>query len=221
MRILESAIRIWWMLIRFGFRLLYNEMAWSYDLVSWTVSLGHWREWQNSVIPYIASEPVLELAHGTADLQLDMLEAGFAPIGLDFSPFMGRIARRKLNRARQKIRLVRADAMHLPFPSSWFSAIVSTFPTEFIVSPETVNEIIRVLEPGGRFILIPNAILTLSTPIARILEGLYQITGQRSPWPGNFLNIFEEAGLSITVNERILQGSKVWVVVGTKEESKG
>ena len=36
----NSLEKTWWSLIRFGFRLLYNEMAFTYDTVSWVVSLG-------------------------------------------------------------------------------------------------------------------------------------------------------------------------------------
>ncbi|MCZ7544410.1 MAG: hypothetical protein M5R40_13175 [Anaerolineae bacterium] len=40
--------RLWWALVRFGFRLLYNELAFTYDLVSRVVSLGQWRAWQRA-----------------------------------------------------------------------------------------------------------------------------------------------------------------------------
>ncbi|MBM4425321.1 MAG: hypothetical protein FJ030_18410, partial [Chloroflexi bacterium] len=33
-------------LLRLAFRLLYNEFAFTYDLVSWAVSVGQWRQWQ-------------------------------------------------------------------------------------------------------------------------------------------------------------------------------
>ncbi|MGD8854953.1 MAG: hypothetical protein PVG33_01370, partial [Chloroflexota bacterium] len=38
-RVLSSA---WHNLLKLGFGLLYNQMAWSYDLVSWAVSRGQW-----------------------------------------------------------------------------------------------------------------------------------------------------------------------------------
>src|SRR5574341_1357473 len=154
---------LWWRLIRFGFRLLYNEMAWTYDGVSWVVSLGHWRRWQNASIPHLAAAPgdcVLELAHGTADLQIDLAAAGFRPVGLDLSAAMWRIARRKLQRQGRVPQLVRADAARIPFPDRAFQAVVSTFPTEFIISPLVLNEIYRVLKPDGRLVVIPNGLLT-------------------------------------------------------------
>ena len=93
---------VWWRLVRFGFRLLYNELAWTYDWVSWAVSLGRWRSWQRVALPLLDAPrdgSVLELAHGTGNLLLDMLEAGLLPTGYDLSPNMGRNAQRKLRRA--------------------------------------------------------------------------------------------------------------------------
>ena len=86
-------------LLKFAFGLLYNQLAWTYDLVSWVVSVGQWRSWQRSALPYLPGRPVLEVAHGTGNLLLDLTSLGLAPIGLDLSPAMSRIASRKLKRA--------------------------------------------------------------------------------------------------------------------------
>jgi hypothetical protein len=50
---MRSAPSLWWRLVRFGFRLLYNEFAFSYDLVSKVVSLGAWRCWQQSALKHL------------------------------------------------------------------------------------------------------------------------------------------------------------------------
>ncbi|MCB9446672.1 MAG: class I SAM-dependent methyltransferase, partial [Ardenticatenaceae bacterium] len=50
---------LWKKLIRFGFRLLYNELAWTYDAVSWLVSLGDWRSWQQAALPFVLGPDVL------------------------------------------------------------------------------------------------------------------------------------------------------------------
>jgi hypothetical protein len=44
---------LWWRLVRFGFRLLYNEMAFTYDAVSAVVSLGEWRSWQRAALNFL------------------------------------------------------------------------------------------------------------------------------------------------------------------------
>ena len=80
---MEVIAKVWWTLVRFGFRLLYNEMAFTYDVVSTVVSLGEWRCWQRAALSYLEATPddaLLELAHGTGNLQLDLLEAGYQTI---------------------------------------------------------------------------------------------------------------------------------------------
>lgn len=218
---MRSLERLWWELVRFGFRLLYNEFAWTYDLVSWSVSLGHWRKWQRTAIPHLKSGPndlILELAHGTGNLQIDMAEAGLRAFALDISPFMGRIAQRKLRRKGLQTRFVRGSGMNLPFSTGTFRAAVSTFPTEFIVRRDTLNEIYRVLQPGGVFVMIPNGMLTLANPLARFLEWLYQVTGQRGPWPNDPLIAFRQAGFETEMLVEQLKGSQAWVIVARKPE---
>src|ERR1700687_5659324 len=95
--------KLWRRLVKFGFRLLYHEMAFTYDAVSWIVSMGEWRSWQRAALKHLNVSPgtrVLELAHGTGNLQIDLHAEGLNPIGLDFSASMGRIARDKLTHSR-------------------------------------------------------------------------------------------------------------------------
>ncbi len=210
---------VWWQLVRFGFRLLYNEFAWTYDLVSWSVSLGHWRSWQRAVLPHLAAGDggrVLELAHGTGNLQLDLADAGYWAIAIDLSPFMGRLARRKLRRARRIPRLIRASAMQIPLAAGVMDSVVSTFPTEFIVDPLTLGEVFRVLRPGGRLIVVPNGQLTLTHPIARFLEWLYRVTGQRGPWPVDPLAAFRRAGFEAQLIIESIPGSQVWIIIADR-----
>ncbi|MEP7294461.1 MAG: class I SAM-dependent methyltransferase [Chloroflexota bacterium] len=87
--------RLWWRLIRLGFHLLYNPLAFTYDWVSWVVSLGAWRCWTGTSLRHLNAEAgatILELAHGTGNLQLDLNAAGYRAIGYDLSAAMGRIA---------------------------------------------------------------------------------------------------------------------------------
>ncbi len=216
-------MKLWWRLVCFGFHLLYNELAWTYDLVSWVASLGQWRSWQQTSISYLdgAHEGwVLELAHGTGDLQIDLARSGILSIGLDLSAHMGRITRRKMHGDSLPHRLVQANAMKLPFQADTFSALISTFPTEFIVHPHTLGEVYRVLRPDGRLVVVPIGILTLKNLSARFIEWLYHITGQRGPWPDKPLQIFREAGFEAKLVVEELSSSQVWLVVAQKPDSR-
>jgi ubiquinone/menaquinone biosynthesis C-methylase UbiE len=218
--LMNGLSRTWWGLIRFGFRLLYNELAWTYDLVSRIVSLGQWHDWQKTALKHIDAapgEPILELAHGTAVFHRDLIEAGYMTIGLDRSPYMGRIARRRLMKSGYDPLLLRADAKMIPLPPESVGAVVSTFPTEFIVHPETLREVRRVLAPDGRLVVVFNGILTSKRPSAKALEWLYRITGQRGPWPGDIEDRIKKAGFDLKLVTENLDHSQVLLFVAEKQ----
>jgi hypothetical protein len=125
---------LWWRLVRIGFRLLYNEMAWTYDLVSRVVSLGHWRRWQRASIGHLKvspSDPILELAHGTGNLQIDLANERLHAVGLDLSPTWVASPEAGWKAAPAGTPGTRKRSQ-LPFATGHFKAVVSTFPTEFI-----------------------------------------------------------------------------------------
>lgn len=193
-------------LLRLFFRLLYNEFAWAYDLVSWAVSLAEWQAWVRTSVAHLAGERVLELAHGPGHLLVAMATRGLQPVGLDQSPAMGRLARRRLKQARLMIPLVRARAQALPFPDAQFDSVVSTFPTEFIAEQSTLCEVARILRPGGRLVVVMWARLSERGLISRFLIWLYRVTGQAGPVAGT------EVVLAATEDLKV---SRVWEEVGS------
>lgn len=219
MSVLSPLARGYWRLVKFGFRLLYHEMAFTYDAVSWIVSLGEWRRWGRSTLKHLNAPPgttILELAHGTANLQLDLRSLGYRTIGLDFSPQMGQIARRKFANVGLRPDLVRARAQALPFPAESFVTLVSTFPTEFIVDPPTIGEVYRVLRPGGRLVFVPNGMLTTNGTVEQGLEFAYRATGQRSGWPERVWERFDAAGFRLTHLTETYERSLAYVVIAEK-----
>lgn len=177
-------LKTWWFkFIQFGFRLLYNEFAFMYDGVSYVVSIGAWSCWQRASLNFLPSssqKPILELAHGTGNLQRALIDMGYSPIGLDLSPYMGRIAWRKLYRnPLLPPKLVRGRGQELPFRDNSFDVIVCTFPTNFILEPGTLAEANRVLTAKGTVVIVSNGILKGSGWVSAFLEWLFRITGQR------------------------------------------
>jgi len=85
-------------LLRFFFRLLYHQFAFTYDLVAATVSLGRWKDWVMSVLPFVQGTRILEIGHGPGHLQRALLERNLLAVGLDESTQMGQLARHNLTR---------------------------------------------------------------------------------------------------------------------------
>ena len=208
--------RLWWAFIRLFFRLLYNEFAWTYDLVAWVVSLGQWTAWGRAAIPHLRGERVLELAHGPGHLLVAMAKQGLVPVGLDLSPHMGRLARQRLRRVEQAVHLVQARAQVFPLCDGCVDSVVATFPTEFILNPATLREVARVLRSGGRLVVVAWARLGGRDPLSKFIGWLYRVTGQGEPPPGLGETALVRAGLvPHTVWERVGR-SKVLLVVADK-----
>ncbi len=160
-----------------AYKLLYGRLAWSYDAVAWAVSLGQWRAWGAAALPFLTGPRVLELGHGPGHMLVTLAEHGFAPAGLDLSPQMGRLAARRQPAAR----LVRGQAQAAPFAAGSFDGALATFPTPYIVAPATAAAVFRLLRPGGRLVIVPEARLGGRGPLPTLIDWLYTATGQRQP----------------------------------------
>ncbi|MEZ4591872.1 MAG: methyltransferase domain-containing protein [Chloroflexota bacterium] len=205
--------RLWVSAVKFGFRLLYQEMAWTYDLVSWLVSLGEWRRWQLAALPYLQGSTILEIGHGPGHMLIAMQQAGYSVFGLDLSPQMGRQARRRLQKWGLTADLVRARVQEMPFPAARFDTVLATFPTDYIVDPKTLAAVRRVLGENGRLVIVPEGHLTGRGGLHRFIDWLFRITGQRDGafevdeaqnWPHPdlwepFRQRFEAAGFTLQV----------------------
>ncbi|MDX1413096.1 MAG: methyltransferase domain-containing protein [Candidatus Promineifilaceae bacterium] len=220
-------------ILRASFHLLYHQFAWTYDTVSWLVSLGDWRQWQMAALPEVRGLQVLELAHGPGHMLVALSKNGFQVTGIDLSPQMGRVARKRLIRSGEKVLVVRCPAQHLPFPQSSFDSVLTTFPTEFLMDPLTLRAVNRVLTTNGRFIIVPGSKLTGTRPIEKLIEWLFRITGQRgyiedqqnvavesqgNRWEA-FTKIFHECGFSMKRKDISFERSEVTMLIAEKHNT--
>ena len=232
-----------WMrtLLRFFFYLLYHPFAFTYDLVAATVSLGRWKDWVWSVVPFIEGRRVLEIGHGPGHLQKVLLSRKLTAIGLDESASMGRLARRNLRRSflsaksssipptqtsdYAQIRLTRGVSQRLPFHDRSFDTVVATFPAEYIYDPATLQEAYRVLLPNGRLVILPGATILGRGLLDRVMALLFRITGQTPPNLEEIIHQrsrqpFVNAGFQVETHVLDVRSSRVYILVATKIHEK-
>ena len=202
-------IRFFAWFLRVFFHLLYHQFSWAYDLVAWVVSIGRWKGWVLSALPYLTGPDVLEIGHGPGHLQIALNQSGISGFGLDESKQMGHQAQRRLNRQGYCPRLINGLSQHLPFPNNRFSQVVSTFPSEYIFDPQTLAEIYRVLIPGGIAIILPWAWITGDRSIDRAAAWLFRVTGETPIWDDHLLEPARTAGFSVSSEAVNLASSRL------------
>ncbi|MBO1062581.1 MAG: class I SAM-dependent methyltransferase [Aphanizomenon sp.] len=135
---------------------LFDRWANSYD---WTFPSFIYQAIHKRLLSQVelsANANVLDLGCGTGRL-LNRLANQFPEItgtGLDLSPQMLRIARQN-NRHRPRLIYLEGNAENLPFAEGQFNAVFNSISFLHYPQPDQVlNEVARVLSPGGKFYLV-------------------------------------------------------------------
>lgn len=159
-------------------REMFGAIAPRYDLLNHLLSLSLDRLWRRRAVRELAPEPedqILDLCAGTGDLTVELARS--APDGLvvccDFSHPMLVLAAPKLRRKRvhRQCALLEADGLRLPFAADTFDVVTVSFGVRnFADMDKGLREILRVLQPGGKLV-----ILEFSSPDAAILSALYRL----------------------------------------------
>lgn len=158
-------------------REMFDRIAPRYDALNRVLSLRRDVVWRRKLADALDLAPaalVLDAACGTADVALQIVQAGNAQVrvvGIDFAAGMLRLAKPKIARRhlQGKIHLAAADAFDLPFGPACFDAVSMAFGIRNIQNKLSVlNCFYHHLKPGGRI-----AILELTTPDAGCLQRMY------------------------------------------------
>ena len=205
--------------LRFFFRLLYHQFAFTYDLVAATVSLGRWNDWVASVLPFIRGTRLLELGHGPGHLQRSLLSQKLFTVAIDESAPMARLAKRN---TRGQAQVARALGQELPFADKTFDTIIATFPTEYIFEQETMLEVKRCLSDGGRFIVLPVAMQIGRGMLDRTMALLFRVTHQSPVDPLEIVKEklqepFVKAGFAVEIQELQVKSSLLLLIIATPD----
>jgi demethylmenaquinone methyltransferase/2-methoxy-6-polyprenyl-1,4-benzoquinol methylase len=130
-------------------RELFAPLGPTYDRVGATLSLGQDPRWRRFLVARLPEDggEVLDVATGTGLVAAELLRRGFRATGLDQSPEMLDVARRRFG---DRVPLVEASAEALPFSSASFDHLTFTYLLRYVEDPgATLAELARVVRPGG------------------------------------------------------------------------
>lgn len=210
---------------RLGSGRFFDDFAVSYDTLNRVISLGYDRSWRDHAVNnMLPANSVLDVSTGTGDIVRALLKHGDTPqrlVGVDPSIEMLRIAQKKFS----DIDFIQAAAEKLPFADAEFDgAIVSFGVRNFADRDKGLSEMVRVVRPGGKLVILEiamtrsdeimarakNMFVTFAMPrLAALLSGhpfAYRyLSDSMSSFPGpkEFKEMLRSAGCTDTTHERM------------------
>jgi len=149
---------------------------------------------------------ILDVGVGTG-LELPMFDEGVRLTGVDLSePMLRRCLRRVRERKLVNVDgLAVMDAMRLAFPEAAFDAVVGPFVLTVVPDPaRTLDELTRVVRPGGEIILV-NHIGAASGPMAALetwLAAKSAALGWRPAFPWSIVQDWLNGRTDVKLAER-------------------
>lgn len=139
---------------------IFDQIAENYDRINRVLSLGMDKGWRRKLIKSLPDKKnmeILDLATGTADQLLSLLNSGASiqkAYGIDLSKEMLEIGRKKIA-DRDNVELLVADAQKLPFKENTFDAATFSFGIRNVPDPlQSLKEIYRTLKPSGKCLIL-------------------------------------------------------------------
>jgi demethylmenaquinone methyltransferase/2-methoxy-6-polyprenyl-1,4-benzoquinol methylase len=140
---------------------MFNNISAKYDFLNHFLSLGIDKLWRKRAVRELKSlkpKRILDIATGTGDFALEALKINPQNvIGVDISEGMLKVGMEKM-KAKQVdhiISLRLGDSENLPFDANTFDAITVGFGVRnFENLKKGLAEMIRVLKPGGRVVVL-------------------------------------------------------------------
>jgi len=130
---------------------LFEGLPARYDRVGAVMSFGQDPRWRAAMVDAVEPRPgqrILDVATGTGMVARALARRGAEVTALDQSAAMLDVARARNDRG---VTFVQGEAEHLPFQDASFDALTFTYLLRYVDDPQaTLNELARVIKPGGR-----------------------------------------------------------------------
>jgi len=131
-------------------RNIFGGLSASYDSILDWMTLYQDRTWKRRMLQKLAlgeGARILDIGCGTCVLEEKYQLGASQVVGIDITSSMIRLAQRKGLRSVSLLGL--ADAEHLPFREESFDLVVSCYVPKYCDTRRFVEELARVLKPGG------------------------------------------------------------------------
>lgn len=169
---------------------MFNRIHKRYDFLNRVLSLGLDSLWRRDAVKAtLVKQPerILDVATGTADLAIALKRAkpSSEVIGVDFAEAMLEVGRHKVERAKLELPLLQGDGLALEYENDSFQAITIAYGLRNFSDVQAgLEEFYRVLEPGGRLV-----VLEFPPPPTHILGKLIRFYYFNIlPWLGGLLS---------------------------------
>lgn len=146
---------------------MFDTISKEYDGLNRVISFGIDIQWRNKVVDIVAAtnpDKILDIATGTGDLAINLVRTKASKVvGLDISSGMLEIGRKKVTAKKldSTIEMVLGDGEKIPFEDNSFDAITVAFGVRNFENLEQgLAEILRVLKPGGTFVVLETSVPT-------------------------------------------------------------
>jgi len=141
---------------------IFSQIADRYDVFNAMASMGIDRSWRRELVRACRLEPgsrVLDLASGTGDVAFAIANLGHPAevVATDFVPEMLAVAEKKAaeNPPDVPVSFSVADAQEIPFADASFDVVTVAFGVRnFPQRERNFAEVLRVLKPGGRYVIL-------------------------------------------------------------------
>jgi len=146
---------------------MFDSISKNYDGLNRVISFGIDVKWRKKVVTIVGEKnpkQILDIATGTGDLAIMM--AGLDPvkiIGLDISAGMLEVGKEKIAKENLSdvIEMMVGDSENMPFEENSFDAITVSFGVRnFANLNNGLQEIYRVLKPGGVLVILETSVPT-------------------------------------------------------------